>query len=83
MPRLKMLFFIVLNLGASLKASERQHPASTDNRRLFPRFLVWSMSIYLFCAGFLSILFGSSLSVSNISGVRHLFCLLLLLVLVF
>lgn len=45
MPRLKMLFFIVLNLGASLKASERQHPASTDSRRLFPRFSQTSLGL--------------------------------------
>lgn len=30
MPRFKVLFFIALNTGASLKASERRHPASTD-----------------------------------------------------
>lgn len=29
-PHFKVLFFIALNTGASLKASERRHPASTD-----------------------------------------------------
>lgn len=29
-PRFKVLFFIALNAGASLKASERRHPTSTD-----------------------------------------------------